>query len=178
MKMANEELNRKFDAEKSVLKVLKSLNYEFVKSLGQGRIGSVIEVKCPYCKQTIAIKIVMEEDLMENELKIWTRLSHPNIVNLISSNYIDAARSYIFLMKKCVTSLEHRLGDPGFIFDRQAFQKATLWIKGVLEGINHLHEQSYAHMDLKMNNVLIDEEENALVADFDSLTSTEKMITT
>ena len=177
MKMANEELKRKLDAEESVLKVLKSLNYEFVKTLGQGRIGSVIEVKSPYSKQTIAIKIVKEEDLMENELKIWPRLSHPNIVNLISSNYIDAARSYIFLMKKCVASLEDRLGDPGFIFDRQAFQITTSWIKGVLEGVNHLHEQNYAHMDLKINNVFIDDEKNALVADFDSITSTEKMIT-
>ena len=110
--MYSERNNRKTDAKNFTIKTLEYLNYEFVKSLGNGRIGNIIEVKSPYSKKSTAVRIVLEEDVMENELKVWPKLTHPNIVRLISSNYIDAGRCYIFLMEKCVDSLEQRLKNP------------------------------------------------------------------
>ena len=73
-----------------------------------------------------------------------------------------------------LTSLEQRLKDPIFVFDPSAFEKSVKWVKEVSEGMVYLHQQNYAHLDLKTNNVLIDEDDNALIADFDSITSTEK----
>ena len=172
--MNSEKSIRKMDAKELTIKTLEYLNYEYVKSLGDGRIGNVIEVKSPHSKKRIAVKIVIEEDVMENELKVWPKLSHPNIVRLISSNYIDAGRAYIFLMEKCADSLEGRLKNPSFVFDLRAFEMCTKWVKEVFEGISYIHEQNYAHLDLKMNNILIDEDDKALIADFDSITSTEK----
>ena len=38
----------------------------------------------------------------------------------------------------------------------------------MVEGLKHIHENKYAHLDIKIDNILLDDELNIKIADFGS----------
>lgn len=43
---------------------------------------------------------------------------------------------------------------------------ARHWFAQILEGVKHMHERGFAHMDLKLDNLLLDERLNVKITDF------------
>ena len=169
----NQELGSKAIAFESTLQVLEEMGYRYVKDLGIGNFGKVVDMIHPNTKKSIAVKIVNEKDLSDGEMNVWPNLCHRNILPLLGFNYIAPTHTFIFMTDKRPASLDQKLGEAQYIFDPKAFDRAVMWIRDILRGISHLHEKKFSHMDIKTNNVLISADDRSLLTDFGSIVSSE-----
>lgn len=150
-----------------------SFNYEFVQQMGQGSFGSVLQLKNKNDDSRVAIKIVIQECVTESEKQLWQNLSHENLLPLINVEYIASAYTYIFVTPLYPSSLCNIMQSLDLAKDRNAIEKVEQWFKGICRGVNYLHEENLCHLDLKISNVLISENDTPVICDFGSLTRTD-----
>lgn len=136
--------------------------------LGEGGFGSVYKGTFPDGKQ-FAIKRLSEKggSLFMNEWGIASRLQHRNIVKLfgfcIEGEEILLIYEYVpkgNLIEFCFNSLKVQTLD---------WRTHLNIIQGVARGLAYVHEDSgmcIVHRDIKPNNILLDENLNAKIADF------------
>lgn len=76
-----------------------SLNheYDFVRVVGHGSFGLVAEIQNRNKYRSLAAKLVLEEHADKNEIEIWPNLGHPNLLPLISVDYIPATCSFVYI---------------------------------------------------------------------------------
>jgi serine/threonine protein kinase len=130
-------------------------SYKLGKILGQGRFGQVVAATDSSGKP-VAIKTiplinkrgsdpVMEVNLMKSHGM------HPNIMPLQDTLLSE---NHCYLVMPRATMDLATLGTRTDLIDKQPdlLQQAT---RGFLWGLHHLHEQGVAHMDIKMENVLL-----------------------
>lgn len=143
--------------------------YQLVRLLGRGGMGSVFHARQVDPPQEVAIKFMsgslMEGDDTEarfrNEAKALEGLSHPNLVQVLDSGK-DGDVPFIvfeFIPGETLKDLllrERRL-DP--------FRALEL-VKGMLRGLQVAHNSGIIHRDIKAENILIDAQGTARVADF------------
>ncbi|PUZ44059.1 hypothetical protein GQ55_8G059000 [Panicum hallii var. hallii] len=137
--------------------------------LGGGGFGSVFKGKIG--KQTIAVKRLegleqgMEEFLAE--VKTIGRIHHLNLIRLVG-----------FCAEKSHKLLVYEYLSNGSL-DKWIFPKSTVFtlswktrrdiILGIARGLSYLHEeceQKIAHLDIKPQNILLDDKFSAKVSDF------------
>lgn len=147
--------------------------YQFIQAVGSGSFGAVVEFMQPNKQRRVAAKIVLEEFASEAENKIWPFLSHENILPLINIEHIASTYSYIFVMPMYPCSLSDIVEGPNLEKDVNGIEKAVSWFHGICNGVHYLHEEGLCHLDLKLSNVLISDNGQALICDFGSLTRTE-----
>ena len=107
------------------------------------------------------------------ELEVQTMLnvgSHPNIVNIVDSNAFGVARlpvsgleevKYIVLEKCANGSLSKYIRHTGPLEEQIArFLFLQLW-----NAVSFMHKQHYVHLDIKLDNILLDEFFNVKLAD-------------
>ena len=109
---------------------------------------------------------------MKTELDIMTELAaHPNIIKLMDngvSTYTKVASG----KQKEVAFIVFELANGGelftFIADTGRFSEpvARYYFKQLLEGLEYCHNKGVAHRDLKLENLLIDEQFKVRIADF------------
>jgi len=115
----------------------------------------------------------------EREKNFLIKFSHSNIITLFESgqdcfNSIDN-RSVSYLSIECA-----QYGDMLGLFMKYGCMPETLArsvFRQIVEGVSHMHSCGIAHMDLKLDNILIDDNFNAKVIDFDvsqSMTDTKQ----
>lgn len=100
--------------------------------------------------------------ILKRELAAWRRLSHTNIVSLLGtttgfghlegmvSPWMKNGSLYVYLGKRNDVPLSKRL----------------LWMDDIAEGLKYLHKHPVVHGDLTPFNVLIDDDERAVLTDF------------
>ena len=93
-------------AFESTLEILKEMGFRYVKDLGIGQFGKVVDMVHPNTKTSIAVKLVDEKDLSDGEINVWPSLCHRNILPLLSFNYIAPTRTFVFITDKSPTSLD------------------------------------------------------------------------
>lgn len=131
--------------------------YVFVKEIAKGGVGTVYEVSKN--NEIYAAKKVLYKDLFVPEVDILKRNKHPNIAKAIDIQYDET--SVYFIMKKYPKTLKEYLND------RELTEEE--WIKiayQLASALAYLHDLGYYHCDIKENNVMIDEEGNAILIDF------------
>ena len=136
------------------------------KKLGEGSYGEVVEVV--YLGTACAAKrihLVWEqlggkpEEEFKRECEIWSRLRHPNVVQLLGLLYKPSTgpgtRLPMIIMEKMDCSLRH-LAETR---PREAFPLAVKIdvLFQVAQGLTYLHGQRppVVHRDLSPNNILI-----------------------
>lgn len=146
-------------------------------------IGDIIGVggfstvrKAQYKNNTVAIKII-EQHLMNNsidllrldrELSIWRSLKHPHIVRLqrLIKHYEQGALSPTFYLVSDYCSggnLLNHLQQHRRLNERKARQ--LFW--QLCKGVQYLHvDRQVCHKDLKLENILLDEEGRVQICDF------------
>ncbi|KAL9463409.1 hypothetical protein AB3S75_001256 [Citrus x aurantiifolia] len=146
-------------------------NFSPANRLGQGGFGPVYKGKLQD-EQEIAIKRLSKssgQGIVEfkNEAKLIAKLQHTNLVRLLGCSLQGGERLlvYEYLPNK---SLDF------FIFDSSRkslldWKKRFSIIEGITQGLLYLHKYSrlrVIHRDLKVSNILLDEQMNPKISDF------------
>jgi len=150
-------------------------NYRFVKQLGTGSSSKVV-LGCDIRNgEKVAIKIVPRRIADGNESEAEIRcdqrifrevvissvLSHPHIVKL--KNFLYSPTHY-FLIFEYVNG--RQLYDIVLNEGPLSEQDAQKYFRQLLSAIEYIHRNSIVHRDLKIENVLIDEDDNVKLIDF------------
>lgn len=154
------------------ISILQKNNYEWIDNLGAGTFGTVVALKNRSSEKVVAAKIVLEDMLTYPEVEIWPSLSHGNVVTVINFCHLPQSRAYVFFMPKYRGSLDDILEATMLNNEKKGFQRALAWLYGVLKGVLYLHKKKLCHLDLKLQNILINDSDEAVVTDFGSLTRT------
>lgn len=163
--------------KKAVFKTIDYLivhnHYKFVKIIGRGTYGEVVELISPYKRRRVAAKIVVQELVSESEKKLWPDLAHENLLPLITAADVPSTHCYVFLTPLCPSDLKSFVDRSVLSKEKEGFAKALSWLQGVCSGLKYIHEKQLCHLDIKLSNVLINEEGKVLLCDFGALTRTE-----
>ncbi|CAK0845421.1 unnamed protein product [Prorocentrum cordatum] len=125
------------------------------KELGAGGYGVVCEGKDKHTAISYAVKLIQKTRLtnmekLEKEIRIMTKLDHPNVVKLFQT-FQDSRYVYL-VMEMC---------QGGELFDRIIEEKhftekdAATVMQQVFRGIHYTHAVDIVHRDLKPENLML-----------------------
>lgn len=139
--------------------------YQLIKQLGTGSFGEVWLAKDLMTDDKIAIKFYRGLDQngindFKREFKLARSLRHTNLLNL---NYFDVFKQCPYLvMDYCSMGSVAQL--------RGNVSETRIWefIRDVSAGLSYLHSQNtpVIHQDIKLGNILIDENGRFIITDF------------
>ena len=146
--------------------------------------GGFAEVYCGIDNKTgkeCAMKIIdtlkMHPSDYENEITLFhdiSHLSHPNIVKYETSFLTPSRQQCIIIMEYCKGMLESNLGGDlmeiikGYKKKGERMPEDVMLelIVGILLGVHYIHQNGIVHLDLKPQNILIDDKGNPKITDF------------
>ncbi|GAB4827682.1 CBL-interacting protein kinase 18 [Ancistrocladus abbreviatus] len=142
--------------------------YELGRLLGQGNFAKVYHAKDIKSGLSVAIKIIDKEKVLKpgldeqikREISVMRLVRHPNIVRLYE---VMASKDKIYIV------LEHAKG--GELFNKVARgrlkEDIARWIfQQLISAVDYCHSRGVYHRDLKLENLLLDEDGNLKVSDF------------
>jgi eukaryotic-like serine/threonine-protein kinase len=139
--------------------------YQILSNLGSGGFGTVFLAKDAWIEKKVAIKVPHRQsgdfDDLLLEPRLLAALDHPNIVGILTAERVDGV---FFIVMEYVKgeSLEA-------VLDREKalpMPRAINYVVQILRGVEHAHEATILHRDLRPANVLISENGGVKVADF------------
>lgn len=142
--------------------------YELGRMLGQGTFGKVYHAKNIASGQSAAIKIIDKEkvlkvgmiDQIKREISIMRLVRHPNVVQLYE---VMASKTKIYF------AMEYVKG--GELFDKVTKGRlkedlARRYFQQLVGAVDYCHSRGVYHRDLKLENLLLDDQGNLKVSDF------------
>ncbi len=143
--------------------------YQVHDKLGAGGMAVVYKATQTETGQTVALKILraalMEQPGMVErflqEVTITQRLRHPNIVPITNSGCIKG-RYFLEMPYMSGGTLAQRFVQPTEIHS----QEAVRLLRNVGGALDYAHQQHVIHRDLKLENILLNGNGHALLADF------------
>lgn len=144
-------------------------DYELEAKLGQGGMGVVYRARQRSLDREVAIKLLAagpwaSHGFVERfrlEAQSAARMQHPNIVTIHEIGEQDGLPFFSMRLVRG-RSLAETIQREGALAPRQA---ASL-LRTVAEAVNYAHRLGVLHLDIKPGNVLLEENGEALVADF------------
>lgn len=147
--------------------------YEIVRELGRGTMGSVWLARHKRLNRNVALKFVRgggdTAARLRREAKILAGLTHPNLVGILDAGF-DGERSYLALEYVDGESLQHRLARQRKLPASEAMSIA----EEVAISLEYIHRQGVLHRDLKPGNILLPGTGGVKLADFGLAAWTEK----
>jgi serine/threonine protein kinase len=142
--------------------------YEVVRLLGRGGMSEVFLARDPVLDREIAVKLIqssLDDDTarrrLVQEARAAGRLRHPNIVTIFDAGEHDG-RSYI--------AMEYVRGETlGNLIRRRAdlsLRRRLELIEDACTGLAHAHRAGVIHLDIKPDNLMLDETGVVKVLDF------------
>ena len=144
--------------------------YKYGRIIGQGAFGKVNLGLNVLTGRVVAIKSFNKSNLNSNsenmkkivyETNLMKKLNHPNITKILE---LFEEKEYILII------MEYINGGNLFSFlkkHRTVSEKtAKLLYKQIILGIKYMHEQNIVHRDIKLENILIDLNNNIKICDF------------
>ncbi|XP_072382932.1 uncharacterized protein Nuak [Diabrotica undecimpunctata] len=143
--------------------------FDIIKKLGQGTFGKVQLGINKETGQEVAIKTIKkskiesEADLVRirREIQIMSSVQHPNIIHIYE----------VFENReKMVLVMEYAAGGElyDYLSDRKVLDEdeARRIFRQIATACYYCHKHKICHRDLKLENILLDENNNAKIADF------------
>ncbi|CAF1418103.1 unnamed protein product [Adineta ricciae] len=139
------------------------------KKLGEGSFSSVREGFDIFHQHKVAIKVVdtqraskdFQEKFLPRELDIWPRVNHENIIKM-HHHFIECGKIFMILEFASQGDLLTYVQRVGAI----PADKRTLWSSQLCSAVRYLHELEVVHRDLKLENLLLDMNDNMKLCDF------------
>ncbi|MEO6324130.1 MAG: serine/threonine-protein kinase [Thermoanaerobaculia bacterium] len=163
-------LDEPVDPLRETLKVALGRQYDVLKLLGRGGMGAVYLAREAALEREVAIKVLPPDrgdsqesrDRFRREARTAARLSHPNIVPLLT--FGDVEGTMFFVMGYVPgESLAAKLKRDGPL----PIDEARRIVGEVAEALSYAHGAGVVHRDIKPDNVLIDAETGrAMLTDF------------
>src|SRR3954463_12910583 len=132
-------------------------SYSVERELPGGGMSSVFLAEDLRLKRRVVIKVLRENlaagisaQRFEREIKIFSRLQHPNIVPVLTAGEI-AGLPYYTMPFVDGPSLRQRLNEPG----RLSLHESVEILRDIAKALSHAHKQGVVHRDIKPENVLI-----------------------
>jgi eukaryotic-like serine/threonine-protein kinase len=142
--------------------------HELITELGRGDTGIVYKARDPSRSRLVALKMLRsgarsttdELRRFENEAQIAAQLDHPHIVPIFEVGMHDG-QCYIVMKLIDGPNLDRKLGE--FADDPKASARL---VKTLAEAVDYVHQCGVLHLDLKPDNVVIDESGEPHLIDF------------
>jgi len=146
-------------------------NYNIGVQIGKGAYAIVKSGVHKITGKKVAIKVYEKNRIadpqrkgcVEREIRILKRLSHENIVHLY--DIIDTSRQLFIVMElikgRSLYSYVHSKKNS-----KLDEEESIRIFSQIASGIDYCHKHSVTHRDIKMENLLLDEECNAKIIDF------------
>jgi len=135
------------------------------KKLGQGKL-SVYEVYSPGRKTNYALKVFPKNKfgaIQYSKERLMSRFSHRNIIQFIPASFQD--QSFYPLLTEYA-----KYGDFFDIVTKGCLMTEVLvrtYFRQLIEGIEYIHSQGVAHLDLKLENIMLGSNFELKIIDFD-----------
>lgn len=135
-------------------------NYQMIRVLGQGGMGSVMLARSERDGRAVAIKTLLPEVAVSEqsvqrflrEIEVSSSLQHPNIVS-----YIDHGtnNNIIYLVTEFVQGMDaHKLAQQRG--GRLPYPEVVKIIEQTLAALDFAHSKGFVHRDIKEQNILVD----------------------
>lgn len=145
--------------------------YKIIKTLGSGSSSTVVLAYNNLTEERVAIKIMprnlvsshyeSNDERVFREIVISSLLNHPNIVRLLEFFY---SSTHFFLVFEYVKGVQ--LYD---IVLKKTFIpecEARKYFRQIISAIEYIHMNCVIHRDLKIENILVDQNDNIKIIDF------------
>ncbi|XP_077405137.1 NUAK family SNF1-like kinase 1 [Vanacampus margaritifer] len=143
--------------------------YELMETLGKGTYGKVKKAVDRASLQTVAIKTIRKERItddldkihIQREIEITSSLRHAHIIRFLE---VFESRDKIVIVMDYASKGE--LYD--YILDkgRLAETEARSIFRQITSAVHYCHQNNVVHRDLKLENILLDQDLNVKLADF------------
>jgi len=147
--------------------------YEMLKHLGTGSFATVHLAKDLQTGDLVAMKFIdkvnfvgPEASSIYEEIKLMKSINHKNIVKFI--DVIETTTVLCIVMEYCENGELYDLIVNNF--QNFAIEDKKKIFKELVEAVKYLHENNISHRDLKVENVLLDKDNNVKLADFNLAT--------
>ncbi|KAJ7997597.1 hypothetical protein DPEC_G00230660 [Dallia pectoralis] len=145
-------------------------NYLIGRKLGEGSFAKVREGLHANTGEKVAVKVIDKRKAkkdsyvtknLRREGHIQQMIRHPNITQLL--DILETDNSYYLVMELCPGgNLMNRIYDKKKLDERET-QK---YVRQLVMAVEHLHRAGVVHRDLKIENLLLDEQDNIKLIDF------------
>lgn len=133
----------------------------FIKSvIGQGGMGTVYLAEDQRLKRSVVIKRINTKYASLSEARLLAKVNHPNIVQIYDVVIDEEATFLVMEYVKGTTLYKLQKSSQLSLNDKLQF------LVQICEGIAIAHQKGIVHCDIKSSNILINEHNQAKVADF------------
>ncbi|KAB0794350.1 hypothetical protein PPYR_11189 [Photinus pyralis] len=141
--------------------------YEVVGLLGEGSFGRVYKATKAGTSSVVALKVITKRGKSLKEIKglrqeceIQRGLHHPNIIQMLDSFETD--NEIVVITEFAHKELTVVLSKEGYLPEERA--QRIVW--DLVSALYYLHSHRVLHRDLKPQNILLDQKNNAKLCDF------------
>uniref|UniRef100_F1KQ90 NUAK family SNF1-like kinase 1 n=1 Tax=Ascaris suum TaxID=6253 RepID=F1KQ90_ASCSU len=143
--------------------------FEIIRKLGSGTYGKVSLAYDHKNEREVAVKLIKKsaienkQDLVRirREIRIMSALKHPNIIQIFE---VFENRDKIILVMEYASGGE--LYDYVSTYGSLPEPEARRIFRQITSAVLYCHKHKVAHRDLKLENILLDSDNNAKIADF------------
>ena len=143
--------------------------YEILELIGTGGMAVVYKARCNRLNRLVAIKILKEELLKDEEFRrrfhaesqAVAMLSHPNIVAVYDVSHAENIDYIVMELIEGIT-LKQYMEQKGTLNWREALHFATQ----IAKALEHAHSRGIIHRDIKPHNIMVLKDGSVKVADF------------
>nr|XP_057908901.1 triple functional domain protein isoform X3 [Doryrhamphus excisus] len=131
-------------------------HYTDISELGRGRFSVTKRCDQRGSKWTVAAKHVnkklLRREQVLQEIRLLQTVDHPNLVRLLDT--YETANSYVLILE---------MADQGRFLDyivswgNLTEEKVALYLRDILEALQYLHGWRIAHLDLKPENIVVEQ---------------------
>ena len=152
-----------------ILNLKKIGNYRLGKQIGSGSFGKVIIGVHILTEEKVAIKILDKlilnktpEDyqLVKNELSILQIVKHKNIIRLYE--ILETTRYIFIIMEYCEDDIMNYILSRKCLSEKESLK----FFQQLINALYYLHSQNIAHRDIKIDNLLLDSNNDLKLIDF------------